>query len=124
MALRNRHKPQTNKGDLKMATKITAEVVTIMEELAPLDFHKATRIGDAFDIKPKAIVASATRRGIEYIRKPRVSKSGEAVVTKEDLVKSIASSLGFELGEIDGLLKATKVDLIKVEDRVKGVVIG
>jgi hypothetical protein len=101
-----------------MATKITAEIVEAMEGLAPLDFHKATRIADAFGVKPKAVVASATRRGIEYITKPRVSKSGEPVVTKEDLVKGITATLGFEAGEIDGLLKATKADLIKVEKRI------
>ena len=98
-------------------SKITDEIVEAMEGLAPLDNHKAIRIADAFGVKPRAVIASANRRGIEYIRKPRVSKTGAPIVTKEDLVGKAETILGFGKGELAGLEKATKDVLIKLTDR-------
>jgi hypothetical protein len=83
-----------------------------MEKAQPLNFEKATAIAEKFGEKPKAIVAGAIRAGLKYERKVRVSKSGEPVETKEDLVKSIADSLG--LTDLEGLEKATRNSLIKV----------
>jgi hypothetical protein len=102
----------------KMASKFEGEIMEAMEAIAPMNFIKATILGEAFEVKPKALVAAAKRAGIEYTVKPRVSKTGGAIVTKEDLVKVIATTLEFEAGEIDGLLKATKTDLLKVAEAV------
>lgn len=97
-----------------MASVITPEVEARMKELAPLDFEKAGEIADEFGIKTRSVVASAIRKGIEYTRKARVSKTGEPVVTKEDLVGVIAEGIGVDKGDLDGLDKATKVALGKV----------
>jgi len=99
-------------------SKITDEIVEAMIGCAPLDHFKAIRIAEAFDVKPKAVIASATRRGIEYITKPRVSKTGAPIVTKEDLVGKTEVSLGFGKGELAGLEKATKDVLSKVVARL------
>lgn len=100
-----------------MASVITDAIVADMTALAPLNAFKAEILGEVHDVNPKAIVASATRRGIEYTRKPRVSKNGGEIVTKEDLVKIIAVGLGVEAAELEGLEKATKVVLAKIAEK-------
>jgi len=95
----------------KATTKFTADVVAVMEENAPLDWAKANEIGDRFDIKPRAVVSSAIRLGIEYNKKERVSKTGAKIVSKADLVGMIANRLGVDADELDGLEKATKTSL-------------
>ncbi len=97
-----------------MASVITEAIVADMNTLAPLNAFKAEILGEAHGVNPKAIVASATRRGIAYDRKPRVSKNGGEIVTKEDLVKSIAKGLDLDASELAGLEKATKVVLTKI----------
>jgi len=97
-----------------MASKFDGEIMDAMVAVAPMDFNKATILGEAFEVKPKALVAAAKRAGLEYKVKPRVSKTGGAIVTKEDLVKTIAGHLDFEAFELEGLTKATKVDLAKI----------
>jgi hypothetical protein len=92
-------------------SKFTDEVVEVMNAAAPLDWAKAQEIGARFDIKPRAVVASAIRQGIEYKRKERVTKSGAKVVSKADLVKGIAAKFDLDLDALDGLEKATKTSL-------------
>jgi L-asparaginase II len=94
--------------------KIKDEVIARMKALAPLNFEKAAQIGLEFDLKQRSIVAGAKRNGIEYVNKVRVSKTGEPVVTKEDLVKEIAKGLGVDVKVLDGLEKATKTALVAV----------
>jgi hypothetical protein len=101
-----------------MASKFDGEIMDVMKAIAPMDYNKALILGEAFEVKPKALVAAAKRAGIEYKVKPRVSKTGGPIVTKEDLVKVIGVSLEFEAGELEGLDKATKVVLTKIADAV------
>lgn len=95
-------------------SKFTDEILAVMRDRAPLNYEIAGEIAEQFGLKQKAVVASAIRNGIDYVRKARVSKTGEPVVTKEDLVATIADKLGLESGDLDGLEKATKVALSKV----------
>lgn len=98
-----------------MASKFDKAVIDRMVELSPLDFDKAEAIAAEFDLKTKAVIASAVRmEGVEYVRKARVSKTGDPVVTKEDLVKTIAEGLGLEVEALSGLDKATKTALTAI----------
>ena len=91
-----------------MASKFSDEIIAELNANAPLDFDKVSVIAEKHGEKPKALVACATRNGIEYKRKARVSKSGNPVASKADLVAVIASNLSVDVADLDGLDKATK----------------
>ncbi len=95
----------------KVETVYTEEVVSAMEDSAPLNWEKAKEIADRFGLKPKGVVSSAIRNGIEYKKKERVSKSGAKVTSKTELVASIAEKIGVEADSLDGLEKSTKTAL-------------
>jgi hypothetical protein len=95
------------------------EILEVMKENAPLNWTKAQEIAEKFNVKPRAIVASATRNGIEYERKKRVSKSGAPVLRKTDLVPLIEKGLGFMEGDLAGLEKASKDVLQKMVDSLE-----
>jgi hypothetical protein len=84
------------------------EIIETMRAEAPLNWSKAQEIAEKFDIKPRAVVASATRNGIEYEKKKRVSKSGAPIVRKTDLVAKLESLTGEKL---EGLEKSSKEPL-------------
>jgi len=58
----------------------------------------------------KSVIAKLCREGV-YIKATPVTKSGEAVVRKEDIVKNIASKLDLKFDDVKSLGKATKLDL-------------
>ena len=89
----------------------TDHVLAIMEDAAPLDWAKAQELSTKLGIKPKAIVAAATRHGIEYRKIERKTKSGEKIRSKADLVALIAAQSKVAVEALDGLEKATKNSL-------------
>ena len=93
-------------------------VLDAMKAAAPLNFESATAIAERFGLKPRSVVASAIRNGISYTKKPKVNKAGLAVVSKEDLVTSIADKLGIELATLEGLEKASKTALMVLDANI------
>lgn len=79
-----------------------------MKAEAPLNMAKAEVIAAQFDLKPRSVIASAVRNKIEYTKKTRVSKTGNPVVSKEELVARIAVKYGFDVSKLEGLEKANK----------------
>jgi len=63
----------------------------------------------------KSVIAKMSRmkeaHGFTYARKVAVSKTGDAIVKKADLVNAIATSAGVTADKLDGLDKATKATL-------------
>ena len=94
----------------KTVSKYTAEVIAEMEKRAPLTFEICGEIGVKFDLPQRGIAASAKRNGIAYVNKARVSKTGNPVVSKSDLVEMITENLGLDLSAsvLEGGVKATK----------------
>ena len=58
----------------------------------------------------RSIIAKLSREGV-YIAQPKVTKSGEPVVRKQELVAEVAEHFGIELPT---LVKASKADLQKL----------
>jgi hypothetical protein len=92
----------------KIVSKYTPAVVAEMEKRAPLTFEICGEIGEKFDLPQRGIAASAKRNGIAYVNKARVSKTGNPVASKSDLVSMIAGNLGLSVDSLDGGVKATK----------------
>jgi len=82
---------------------------------APLNFEKAAVLGAKFGKKTRSIIAKAISMEVEYIAKPRATKSGEPIVLKSTLVSEIESKMGISL---PSLAKATKVDLTEMLERL------
>ena len=95
----------------KTVSKYTAEVIAEMEKRAPLNFDICGEIGAKFNLPQRGVVASAKRNGIDYDNKVRVSKTGDKIASKADLVKEILENL--DIAYLDGSIgeggaKATK----------------
>ena len=94
-----------------MSEKIAENVIAEMVKRAPLNYEICGEIAEKFGLKQRAIVASATRNKIDYQKKVRVSKTGNPVTSKADLVEAIAVKFDVSVEELDGLEKATKTAL-------------
>jgi len=64
-------------------------------------------LADEFDKTPRSIISKLSALGI-YVKAERVTKRGEPVVRKDELVAQVQASVGREL---PSLAKMTKVDL-------------
>lgn len=103
-----------------MASKFSDEIIAELNANAPLNFEKVSAIAEKHGEKAKALVACATRNGIAYVRKARVSKAGTPVTSKADLVVKIADNLSLDVADLDGLDKATKTVLEVIEQATQG----
>jgi hypothetical protein len=62
----------------------------------------------------RSIIAKLSREGV-YVAQPKVTKTGEPVVRKQELVASLQSHFGIE---IPTLVKASKADLQRLVDSI------
>ena len=67
----------------------------------------------------KSIIGKLSREGV-YRREVYVSKTGEAPITKVEIVSNIAESLGLENSTLAGLEKSPKTALRNLEKAVAG----
>ena len=68
----------------------------------------------------KSIIGKLSREGV-YRREVYVSKTGEAPITKVEIVNNIAESLGLESATLAGLEKSPKAALRNLEKAVAGL---
>ena len=68
----------------------------------------------------KSIIGKLSREGV-YRREVYVSKTGEAPITKVEIVGNIAESLGLETTTLAGLEKSPKAALRNLEKAVAGL---
>ena len=68
----------------------------------------------------KSIIGKLSREGV-YRREVYVSKTGEAPITKVEIVSNIAESLGLENATLAGLEKSPKAALRNLEKAVAGL---
>jgi hypothetical protein len=93
----------------------TAAQEALIAAQAPLNYTKAQELAtlpamntaDGASRKARSIVAKAVRMGM-YIATPRVTKTGEAVVRKDELVAQIALASGVAVESLAGLEKSPK----------------
>ena len=68
----------------------------------------------------KSIIGKLSREGV-YRREVYVSKTGEAPITKVEIVSNIAEGLGIETAALAGLEKSPKAALRNLEKAVAGI---
>ena len=91
------------------AKNYTDEMVETMHELYTAEPTRETveQLAEDFGKSVRSIIAKLSREGI-YVSQPRVTKTGEPVVRKAELVAQIEDR--FEI-EVPSLVKASKADL-------------
>ena len=91
------------------AKNYSDEMVAEMHDLYSANPTRETveLIAETFGKSVRSVIAKLSREGI-YISQPRVTKTGEPVVRKAELVAQIEAQ--FEI-EIPTLVKASKADL-------------
>ena len=87
----------------------TDEMVTEMHTLYEANPTRDTVdvLAEKFGKSVRSIIAKLSREGI-YVAQPRVTKTGEPVVRKAELVAQIEAHFGIEF---PSLVKASKADL-------------
>ena len=108
----------TKFGENEMAEKAknyTEEMVAEMTKLYTANPNRETVdvLANKFG-KTVRSVAKLSREGV-YVAQPRITKSGEPVVRKAELVAQITTKLG---EEFPTLVKASKADLQKLVDHL------
>ena len=99
-------------GENEMAEKAknyTEEMVAEMTKLYTANPNRETVdvLATKFGKSVRSIIAKLSREGV-YIAQPRITKSGEPVVRKAELVAQINAHFGVDFPT---LVKASKVDL-------------
>ena len=94
----------------------TEETTAMMVEkyLAEPCMDTVLWLSEKLDKTPKSIIGKLSREGV-YKRAVYTSKSGEAPVTKVELVNNIAENLGIEVENLVGLEKSPKATLKALE---------
>ena len=93
----------------KASANYTQEMVDAISSAYTANPTRATvdALADEFDKTPRSIIAKLSALGL-YIKAERVTKRGEPIVRKDELVAQVQASIGVEL---PSLSKMTKVDL-------------
>jgi len=68
----------------------------------------------------RSVIAKLSREGV-YVTQPRVTKRGEPIIKKSELVCEIATILGVDEEQIATLEKATKADLQNLINRLSSI---
>ena len=91
------------------AKNYTDEMVETMHELYTAEPTRETveQIAEQFGKSVRSVIAKLSREGI-YVSQPRVTKTGEPVVRKAELVAQIEENFDIE---VPTLVKASKADL-------------
>ena len=93
----------------KVSANYTQEMVDVISSTYSDAPTRATvdSLAEKFDKTPRSIIAKLSALGI-YVKAERVTKRGEPVVRKDELVAQVQTTIGIEL---PSLVKMTKADL-------------
>ena len=105
------------------AKNYTDEMVSTMTEQYSANPTRETvdALAEQFGKTTRSIIAKLSREGV-YVAQPRTTKTGEPIVSKNEIVNDIASLLQVEVDDIASLEKATKIDLKNLMSRLSEVV--
>jgi hypothetical protein len=109
----------TKFGENEMAERAknyTSEMVAEMTKLYTANPNRETVdvLAKQFGKTVRSIIAKLSREGV-YVAQPRITKSGEPVVRKAELVAQINAKLG---EKFPTLVKASKADLQHLVDHL------
>ena len=92
----------------KKESVYTPAIVKELAEVEGLNWEKASVFAAKHDLKPMGVVICAKRNKIEYTPQERKTKSGTKIVSKAELVATIAEKFDIAVKDLKGLEKSTK----------------
>jgi len=102
-----------------MSSVYTATLVAQLESQAEWTYAQAVAFAEENSLKPRSVIAKIKSLGLDYEPKPTsVTKTGEPVTRKGEIVAAIEASLGVGVGS---LVKATKADLEKLAQALENM---
>jgi len=113
---------------MKKANKYTQQMVEAIQEVSAvnqgLDLALCEELAErpefkAANITPRGIVAKARTLGLPYRKVERLTKAGDPVVRKNELVAEIEQALG--LSDMDTLAKADKRALVDLYAAIRNL---
>lgn len=117
---------KTSKGGQKMSqSSYSDEMVSALHKIAEgndgkISYQMAADFADANGLKLRSVIAKVISEKIEYERKPeRVTKRGEPVVRKAEIVSAIEAALEVA---VPSLTKVSKTDLQTLAEAVNAEV--
>ena len=98
----------------KASANYTEEMVARLQSDYSANPTRATvdALASEFDKTPRSIIAKLSALGI-YVKAERVTKRGEPIVRKEELVAQVQASIGIELPSLSKMTKADLQNLIE-----------
>ena len=117
-------KTNTNSGEIimdvtaKSSPNYSEEILAVMSDEYTIEPTRATvdTLAERFGKTPRSVIAKLSAMGI-YQKAERVTKRGEPVIMKAELVDQVQSAIGRELPSLN---KMTKVDLQFMIDALVG----
>lgn len=92
------------------------------EYLAAGDYDSRSAIVEKYavqlEVSTKSVIAHLSRKGV-YVKKEYTTKTGAAVVKKEDILLVLGSLINFTEAELDSLAKANKSAIGKIVEALK-----
>ena len=92
----------------KKESVYTTAIVAELRTIEGLNWELAKEFAEKHDLKPMGVVICAKRNKIEYTPQERKTKSGTKIISKAELVATIAEKFDIALSELEGLEKSTK----------------
>ena len=104
-------------NEMATAKNYTDEQVSMMIEKYQANPSRETvdLLAEELGKNARSVIAKLSREGV-YVTQPKVTKRGEPVIKKSELVSDIAVLLNADIQNIATLEKATKVDLQNLID--------
>ena len=104
-------------NEMATAKNYTDEQVSMMIEKYQANPSRETVaiLAEELGKNARSVIAKLSREGV-YVTQPKVTKRGEPVIKKSELVSDIAVLLNADIQNIATLEKATKVDLQNLID--------
>ena len=86
----------------------TEKMVGDLQAVGAFNYEAAVKFADLNGLKVRSVIAKVKSLGLDYTPKERVTKSGEPIVRKEQIINDVENLLGVEKGSLVGLQKSTK----------------
>lgn len=94
-----------------------SELRDLAMETGEFTYDMAVKYAAEKGLKHRSVIAKVKSLGLNYkVKEVRVTKTGEAVVRKSELVAAVEAALGVSVGS---LVKASKADLQVLADALQ-----
>lgn len=89
----------------------TSELVAALQAQETWTYAQVVEFASAHNLKIRSVIAKLKSMELVYIPKPVVTKTGEPVTRKSEIIADIESAVKVDADALSGLTKSTKAAL-------------